>query len=104
VRLAGGGSTAPAWRQLLSDTLGRPLQSLDVSDVSARGAALLGGVAATLVSEADLGGALAPSPGPLTEPDDAGAAVQAQRRERFLEAVRALRPEITARCGDADRA
>jgi len=91
VRLAGGGSTAPAWRHLLANALGRPLQSLDVHDVSARGAALLGGVAAKLVEPADLGGALAPSLGALTEPDPDGVAAQAARRERFLTAVAGLR-------------
>jgi xylulokinase len=40
--LAGGGSTASWWRQLLADALGVPLTPHSASDASARGAALLG--------------------------------------------------------------
>lgn len=40
--LAGGGSTASWWRQLLADALGIPLTPHSASDASARGAALLG--------------------------------------------------------------
>lgn len=52
-RVAGGGSTNPAWRQLLADVLGRTLWAADVPVASGRGAALLGGQAAGLVSEGD---------------------------------------------------
>lgn len=45
LKLAGGGSVHPAWRQLLADTLGRPLAVLQQANASARGAALLGGMA-----------------------------------------------------------
>lgn len=43
--LAGGGSLHPRWRQLLADTLGRPLVSVPLpATASARGAALLAGM------------------------------------------------------------
>jgi xylulokinase len=45
MRLAGGGSLHPQWRQLLADMLGRDLLLVDVPNASARGAALLGGIA-----------------------------------------------------------
>jgi xylulokinase len=41
VRLVGGGSLEPAWRQLLADALGRPLVVASAEHASARGAALL---------------------------------------------------------------
>jgi xylulokinase len=44
IRLGGGGSMQPAWRQLLADILDRPLVSVDVELPSARGAAILAGV------------------------------------------------------------
>ena len=55
IRLAGGGSLEPAWRQLLADILGRSLVILDTTNASARGAAILGGLAAnvTLSSEGE---------------------------------------------------
>ncbi len=40
--LAGGGSVAPWWRQLLADTLELPLVPHDATDASVRGAGLLG--------------------------------------------------------------
>lgn len=44
LRLAGGGSLYPQWRQLLADVLRRPLHSVETSSASARGAALLAGL------------------------------------------------------------
>ena len=46
VLLAGGGSMAPGYRQLLADILGRDLETVEVAAASARGAALIAGVAA----------------------------------------------------------
>lgn len=68
VRLAGGGSTVPAWRRLLCDVLGRPLAAVEATDASVRGAALLGAVATADITTADLYGALAPPLQPATEP------------------------------------
>lgn len=48
VRLAGGGSTQPEWRQILSDVLAKPLEVLESPNASPRGAALLGLEAAGL--------------------------------------------------------
>jgi xylulokinase len=93
VRLAGGGSVSPGWRRLLASVLQRPLQSMDVHNVSARGAALLGGVAAGIVDEADLAGRLAPAPGDLTEPDASSDLVD-QRRAAFHDALKRLRPDL----------
>jgi len=44
LRLAGGGSFDPRWRQLLSDVLEQPLQATVTTAASALGAALLAGV------------------------------------------------------------
>ena len=57
LRLAGGGTVEPRWRQLLADVLERPLFAGGTSSASARGAALLAGIGfgawpdATRVSE-----------------------------------------------------
>ena len=60
LRLAGGGTLAAGWRQLLADVLGLPLYAVDVPAASGRGAALLGAHAAGLLSFDDIAGPLAP--------------------------------------------
>jgi len=56
LRLAGGGTASDLWRRLLADVLGRPLLPLPealASVASARGAALLAGVAAGVYRKVD---------------------------------------------------
>ena len=91
LRLAGGGTLAPAWRQLLADVLGVPLYAVDVPAASGRGAALLGAHAAGLLSFADIQGPLAPQARLAAEPDPAAVVFHAERRARFRRVVAALK-------------
>jgi xylulokinase len=52
IRLAGGGTRHPAWRQLLADVLAVPLYPSDDGWLTARGAALIAAAAAGLTTEA----------------------------------------------------
>jgi xylulokinase len=90
LRLAGGGTLAAAWRQLLADVLGLPLYAVDVPAASGRGAALLGAHAAGLLSFADIQGPLAPQARLVAEPDPVAAAFHAERQARFRQIVAAL--------------
>jgi len=90
LRLAGGGTLAAGWRQLLADVLGLPLHAVDVPAASGRGAALLGAVAASLLSFDDIQGPLAPPAGLVAEPDPAMTACHAERQARFRRIVSAL--------------
>ena len=90
LRLAGGGTLAAGWRQLLADVLGRPLYAVDVPAASGRGAALLGAIAAGLLSVDDVQGPLAPPARLAAEPDPAMAAFHAERHARFRRIVSAL--------------
>ena len=54
LRLAGGGTLEPRWRQLLAAILHKPLQPTAVSSASARGAALLAGLACQHFQPEDL--------------------------------------------------
>ena len=90
LRLAGGGTLAAGWRQLLADVLGVPLYAVDVPAASGRGAALLGAHAAGLLSLADIQGPLAPSARLVAEPDPAAVAFHAERHARFRRVVTAL--------------
>jgi xylulokinase len=90
LRLAGGGTLAPGWRQLLADVLGVPLYAVDVPAASGRGAALLGALAAGLLSLDDITGPLAPSATLAAEPDPVAAAFHAGRYATFRRTVSAL--------------
>jgi xylulokinase len=61
LRLAGGGSVHPAWRQMLADVLGRELVTVDAPAASGRGAALLGGIASGIWTDAAATEVVAPS-------------------------------------------
>ena len=91
--MAGGGSTAPAWRQMLADVLGYPLHAVDIPAASGRGAAALGARAAGYLDEPSLLRILMPDSRPVADPRDAVAAVYALRRERFNRTLQALRHE-----------
>jgi xylulokinase len=91
LRLAGGGTLAAGWRQLLADVLGVPLYAVDVPAASGRGAALLGARAAGLLSFADIQGPLAPAARLAAEPDPAAADFHVARHTRFREIVATLR-------------
>jgi len=91
LRMAGGGTLAAGWRQLLADVLGRPLYAVDVPDASGRGAALLGAHAAGLLSFDDITGPLAPPASLAAAPDPAMTAFHAERHARFRHIVPALR-------------
>jgi xylulokinase len=54
LRLAGGGTLHTDWRQLLADVLEKPLEAVSVPSSSARGAALLAGLAVNAFSVADI--------------------------------------------------
>ena len=90
LRLAGGGTLAPGWRQLLADVLEVPLYAVDVPAASGRGAALLGAHAAGLLSFGDIQGPLAPPARLAAEPDPAAATCHAERHARFRRIVSAL--------------
>jgi sugar (pentulose or hexulose) kinase len=70
LRLAGGGTVHPGWRQLLADVLGRPLDAVSCPQASGRGAALLGGLACGALTAADLLD-LAPAVTPAAAPSGA---------------------------------
>ena len=91
LRLAGGGTLAARWRQLLADVLGVPLYAVDVPAASGRGAALLGAHAAGLLSFEEIQGPLAPPAHLVAEPDPTRAAFHAERHARFRQIVSALR-------------
>ena len=96
LRLAGGGTLAAGWRQLLADVLGLPLYAVDVPAASGRGAALLGAHAAGLLSFDDIQGPLAPPARLVAEPDPKMAAFHSERHAQFRRTVAALKTTQTS--------
>ncbi|KWC46855.1 FGGY family carbohydrate kinase [Burkholderia ubonensis] len=82
LRLAGGGSVDPRWRQLLADALGAALDAVDCPNAATRGAALLAGVAIGHWRE-DALRALAPAASPVAAP--CGDRALANRHARFVD-------------------
>jgi len=82
LRLAGGGSVDPRWRQLLADGLHAELYALDCPNAAARGAAILGGLAHGHWHAGDLA-ALAPTATRVAGPQDDTAL--AERYARFID-------------------
>jgi xylulokinase len=83
--LAGGGSTDPRWRQLLSDVLRRPLLVTPRGGGSARGAALSAAVVAGWFDDLPEAAATAGRPETVTEPGPEAAAYEpALRRYRAV--------------------
>jgi xylulokinase len=68
LQLAGGGSAGQHWRQMLADVLGKRLLGVDSQAVSARGAALLAGLALGTYRSPDDVAALAPTHRLAAEP------------------------------------
>ncbi len=92
LRLAGGGTTDPGWRQLLADVLGSRLRIVDVSGASGRGAALLAARAAGLLDETALLRLLPPVAEPTVFPRAELIAHYDERYAAFRHTVASLRP------------
>jgi xylulokinase len=92
LRLAGGGTTTQAWRQMLADTLQVELEPIDLPAASGRGAALLGGRAAGLFDESRAIALVSPSrAGESLRPDRRSAPRVVERFDRFERLLHALR-------------
>ena len=94
LRLAGGGTAKEPWRQLLADVLARPLRLLPdgvAGTASARGAALLAGVACKAYETAEQTFSLAPKTQDSVEPGAEGEHYEEAYR-RYRELYPRLRP------------
>ncbi len=90
LRLAGGGTTDPAWRQMLADILGHALAPVEIAAASGLGAALLGARAAGLDGRVP-GGPRAGTGAAVTVPRDNDTELHRDRWHAFQRKVRALR-------------
>jgi xylulokinase len=103
LRLAGGGTTHPGWRQMLADILGHTLEPVEVPAASGLGAALLGARAA------GLDGWVAGPPrtafvASVTTPRDPAADLYRERRDAYHRKIHALRDTDNAIAGLAGSA
>ncbi|HEY7416016.1 MAG TPA: xylulokinase [Ktedonobacteraceae bacterium] len=84
LRLAGGGSEHPAWRQMLADILRHELVAVDVPAASARGAALLSGIAGGIWADAGATSLIAPRIHTIATPDPKRVSAYDEAYARFL--------------------
>ncbi len=84
LRLAGGGTRDPRWRQLLADVLGRPLLATGTVAASAHGAALLAGIGFGAWPGAEQVSSLAAAPELVASPESPEAYREAYQRYREL--------------------
>jgi xylulokinase len=91
LRAVGGGSRNELWLAIKADVLGRPVEVPDVSDVTARGAALLAGIGAGIYADEHEAAARAYRPVAAYVPDpQRQAAYEAAYRDVFSELRRSL--------------
>ena len=91
LRLAGGGTTDPGWRQLLSDVLGCSFRVVDTAAASGRGAALLAARAAGLMDEPAVLQRVPPVADPSVFPRPDEVARYSERYAAFRRRIAALR-------------
>lgn len=84
LRLAGGGTIEPRWRQMLADILARPLLAVPEPAASSRGAALLAGISAGVYAGYNDIQRLAPDPQPAAQPENSAQYTDAYQRYRDL--------------------
>lgn len=89
LRLAGGGSLRAEWRQLLAEVLNKPLVAAQVPSASARGAALLAGLALGVFDDERSARSGLPAPRVVATPSAPVAALD-EAYARFLELYPAL--------------
>ncbi|HEX8345277.1 MAG TPA: FGGY family carbohydrate kinase [Actinoplanes sp.] len=91
LRLAGGGTTDPAWRQMLADILGYTLTPVDVTAASGLGAAWLGARAADLTDEETCTASRPRTAAGRTEPNEQHADLYEHRHRAFVAQIHAIR-------------
>lgn len=104
VRLGGGGSRSPLWRQIMADVLGRPVLLTDAAEGAALGAALIAGVGVGAFADLDQAAARAVRVSATVAPDPRRAAAYERRYGLFRALYPALREHFAAAARPADGA
>jgi xylulokinase len=90
LRLAGGGTTDPEWRQMLADVLGHPMSAVDVSAASGLGAASLAARAANVIDQATALAQRTASAALVAEPRQDRFEIYHERYRSFRKMTRAI--------------
>ena len=91
VRISGGGSRSPTWRQIVCDVLGLRLETVNSTEGAAYGAALLAGVGAGIWPSIEVACQTALRQEEVVEPDDNRSAIYRQHYQRFRQLYPMLR-------------
>jgi xylulokinase len=94
IRLGGGGATSPLWRQIQADVYGQPVETIEVDQGAAFGAAILAGVGAGGWSAVDEACKQTIRVAERTEPDPEAVEVMNRNYEAYRLLYSALRPAM----------
>ena len=92
IRLAGGVVNSPAWVQLFADVFAMDVETVEVSELGALGAAIAAAVAAGRYASPQQAAAAMSRPGKTYQPNAGCAAIYRRKYEAFLTAEAALAP------------
>ena len=92
VRLSGGGSQSPLWRQILADTFGRELVTVAEGEGAAMGAAVLAGVAGGVWPDVDTATASLVTETGSVQPDAGTVETMTEVHARYRDLYPALSP------------
>ena len=91
LRLTGGGAKSAFWIQIQADVYGKPIQTLQNSECTTLGAAILGGVGAGVFNNIEEAVHTLVRVGPTIEPDESRHKVYDELYSIFCDAFRSLR-------------
>ena len=91
IRLGGGGARSALWRQIQADVYGRPVQTVDVDEGAAFGAAILAGIGAGIWRDVDEAADSLVRTAVAANPDPESAALMNERYAAYRRLYPALR-------------
>jgi xylulokinase len=92
LRLLGGGARSDLWTQIRADVTGLPAERARLSDASAVGAAMLGGVAAGILRDLASAAGLLSAAGSTIEPDTRRHRLYGDAHARYRRLFESLKP------------
>jgi xylulokinase len=101
IRVTGGGSASPLWRQIMADTFGQPVHAIQAGEGPAYGAAMLAGVGTGIYSDCADAARRLIKVGSETRPNAGASAEYARVYPLYGRLYRDLKPTFAAAAAQA---